>query len=439
MASLLGDLGRAFTSPRNAAPVPYSAPTVGHQMFNTDQRNRGNELKAMGESGTVFATVSRLCESVSELEWHLYRKAPSGRKEDRVEVTRHAALDLIHRPNAFMAGTEFAEATQQHEELAGEQWWVIYRSPLAKTLPLELWPVRPDRMEPVPGGDFLLGYEYTAPDGAKIPLGLDEVIFTKRPNPTDPYRGLSPIGSMLIMLDAVKQSQAWNRNFFLNGAEPGGVLKVPGRLTDEQWREKQRRWAEAHRGVNAAHRVAILEGDNVEWVPKQYTQADMQFVELRLAGRDQVYEAWGVSPAVMGVVDQINRSNAEAGKAMYADLLTVPRAKRRRTTLNHKLLPLYAATGEGLEFDFDNPVPEDQELENETRDSVASAFLNYVAAGADGNLVAEYLGLPDLGWQPPAKPLPLPQPVPGSGQGGQPANRLHAWAERIDRVRELTG
>jgi hypothetical protein len=35
--------------------------------------------------------------------------------------------------------------------------------------------------------------------------------------------------------------------------------------------------------------------------------------------------------------------------------------------------------------------------------------------------------------------LPLPAPVPGGGQGGT-ANRLRAWAQRIDReaVKELT-
>lgn len=447
MPSLLGDLVRAVT---NRAPVPYaSTGATGYGgvagvagMFNAGQRGRTAELGAMAHSGTLYSVVNRIASAQSAVQWHLYRSAKSGRDEDRVEVTRHAALDLIHTPNAFMAETEFVEATQQHEELAGEQWWVVYSSPLAKTLPLEIWPVRPDRMCPVPGGDFLLGYEYTDPDGDKIPLRLDEVIFTKLPNPLDPYRGLGPVGSLLVMLDAVNLSQQWNRNFFLNNAQPGGILKVPSRLTDAQWQEKQQRWAAAHRGVAAAHRVAILEGEGTDWVERKYTQQDMQFAELRTAGRDSVYEAWGVSGSVMGVMEGANRAIADAHNAQFAQLLTVPRARRRRTTLNRKLLPLYGPSTQGLEFDFDNPVPDDAELENDTRDSIAQAFLNLVAAGADGNLVAEYLGLPDLGWQPPATPLELPQAQPGSGHGGggEPANRLQAWAQRIDREspKELT-
>jgi HK97 family phage portal protein len=437
MPSLLGDVVRAVT---NRAPVAYTSTgmsTVGG-MFNAGQRGRTAELGAMAHSGTLYSVVNRIASSQSAVQWHLYRTARSGRPEDRVEVTRHAALDLVRTPNEFMAETEFCESTQQHEELAGEQWWVVYRSPLSP-LPLELWPVRPDRICPVPGGDFLLGYEYTDPDGDKIPLRLDEVIFTKLPNPLDPYRGLGPVGSLLVMLDAVNLSQQWNRNFFLNGAEPGGVLKVPARLTDAQWDEKQKRWAAAHRGVAAAHRVAILEGEGTDWIERKYTQQDMQFAELRTAGRDSVYEAWGVSGSVMGVMEGANRAIADAHRAEFAQLITLPRARRRRTTLNRKLLPLYGTTGQGLEFDFDSPVPEDAEAENATRESLASAFLDYVAAGADGNLVANFLGLPDLGWQPPATPLPLPAPVPGGGQGGT-ANRLRAWAQRIDReaVKELT-
>lgn len=359
------------------------------------QRNRTAELGAMAESGTLFSVVSRISTALSSVEWHLYRSAASGRDEDRVEVTRHAALDLVRKPNAYMAASEFVEATQQHEELAGEQWWVIYRSKLA-SVPLELWPVRPDRMEPVPGGDFLLGYEYTTPDGYKIPLRLDEVIFTKLPNPLDPYRGLGPVGTLLVMLDAVNLSQRWNRNFFLNNADPGGILKVPARLTQTQWDEKQARWAAAHRGVGAAHRVAILEGEGTDWIPKAYTQQDMQFAELRTAGRDQVYEAWGVSGSVMGVMEGANRAIADAHRAEFAELLTVPRAVRRRTTLNSKLLPLFGPTGVGLEFDFDSPVPADKVSDSAELTAKTNAYNVLIMSGVDPVDAANVAGLPPM-------------------------------------------
>src|SRR6185312_11880223 len=119
----------------------------------------------------------------------LYQKAASGLEEDRTEVTRHAALMVWTRPNGFMAWQEFSEVSQQHLDLAGEAWWVIVR---AFNTPIEMWPIRPDRMTPVESNtDFIAGYIYTSPDGEKVPLAREDVIMIRTPAPLDIYRGMS--------------------------------------------------------------------------------------------------------------------------------------------------------------------------------------------------------------------------------------------------------
>jgi HK97 family phage portal protein len=401
-----GALATAATSLINRTPVPY-APSTGRAGLGSGLlRPAGQEaqMRAMGGSSTLFAIVDRIITAYSEVNWRLYRSAPSGRDEDRVEVISHAALDLWNAPNPFTTGPAFREATQQHEELTGEQWWVIVRDGRFN-IPLEVWPVRPDRMEPIPDPqDFLVGYIYRGPSGERIPLAVDDVLFLRRPNPIDPYRGMGVVQTILTDLDATKASAEWNRNFFLNSAEPGGIVEVDRRLDDEEFNQFRERWAEQHRGVNNAHRVGVLE-NGLKWVDRKYSMRDMEFTELRNVNREIIREAFGFPKPMLGSVDDVNRANAEAAAYVFAAWLIRPRLARTRQLLNTRLLPMFGATARGLEFDFDNPVPEDRDADASELTARANAVKTLVDAGAYGPAALAAVGLPDIPFgQPDANP-----------------------------------
>jgi HK97 family phage portal protein len=404
--SLLGSLGQSIATVLNRTPIPYASASGRASMGNSIARPVGQEaqMRSLGGNSTLYAIVDRIITGYSQVEWHLYRKAASGRDEDRVEVTSHAALDLWNTPNQFMTGPEFREATQQHEELTGEQWWIVAKHERFD-IPLELWFARPDRMEPVPDAEnFLTEYLYRGPTGERVPLGRDEVIFRRRPNPLDPYRGMGAVQTILIDLDATRASAEWNAAFFRNSAEPGGVVEVDRRLDDGEFEEFRTRWAEQHRGVNNAHRVAVLE-NGLKWVDRKYTMRDMQFAELRNASREIVREAFGFPKPLLGAVDDVNRANADAADAVFARWLITTRLARTREALNTRLLPMYGATGRGLEFDFDNPVPEDAELEGKLLTARAAAVRDLVEAGAYGPAALQAVGLPEIPFgQPDADP-----------------------------------
>ncbi len=374
------------------------------------------QLRTFTTNSTINGLVSRTSTAVSQVEWHLYRKAKSGKKEDRQEVTSHAALDLWNKPNPHMGNQEFTEVVQQHVDLAGESPWVVAFDERAKNLPLELWPVRPDRMEPDPDPKkFLLGWTYMSPDGDRIPLGLKEVIHLRTPNPLDPYRGCSPVATLLITLGRVKAAQEWNRNFFVNSARPGGIIEVSKRLSDDEFDELAARWAEQHRGVGNAHKVAILEQG--AWKDLGFSIKDLQVTELREADRDEILEAFGFPRAMLGIDQDSNRAAAEVAEYIFAKWLTVPRLERIRSALNNDLLPLYGDTARDLEFDFDSPVPADEEAENSSRDSRVAAAVALIAAGAEPEATLKAFDLPDLPFRAPAV---------------QPAREQAPPAEKVD-------
>ncbi|WP_326646067.1 phage portal protein [Streptosporangium sp. NBC_01755] len=405
MTSMFGALASAF---RNQAPVPYVGRSASWALPFLQRNDAESQMRAMGSVGTLFSIVHRTSNAASQVNWSLWRQAASGRKEDRTEVTRHLALDIWTRPNPFFTRQEFVESVQQHVDLTGEGWWVIARNPMMRSIPLEIWPVRPDRISPVPDPEeFIRGYVYRGPDGEQIPLERDEVIQLRMPNPLDPYRGMGPVQSILTDLDSTRYSAEWNRNFFLNSAEPGGIIEVDKRLSDDEFDELRDRWNEQHRGIANAHRVALLEQGR--WVDRKFTQRDMQFVELRGVARDVIREAYGMPKFAVGDVDDVNRATAEASKAWFAEQLTVPRLERFKQALNNDFLPLFGATAAGLEFDYVDPVPANREADNDERLSKAESAHRLVSAGWEPAAVLSAVGLPEMPYVGPPAGVPKPR------------------------------
>lgn len=412
------------------SPVPYAS-RFGAEGQRND--NPAAQMRAMGSVGTLFAIVSTLADAFAQVEWELWNSAASGKKEDRTRVTSHAAIDLWNHPNLFYTGRLFRETIQQHLDLVGETFWIIVSKQLGETkFPLEIWPVRPDLMSVVPSRrQFLNGYIYNAPDGEKVPLVPDDVIHIKMPNPLNPYRGMGPVQALLADLDAARFSAEWNKNFFINGAQPGGIIEVEKRLSDDEWDEMVDRWREQHQGVANAHRVAVIEQG--KWVDAKFSMRDMQFRELREISREIIREAFAYPKPMLGTVDDINRANSDAGEVIFARWKNVPRLNRVRDILNNEFIKRFGETGKtvsGLnrEFDYEDPVPINREDEDRERTSKAEAAKNLVEARYHPDDVAKAVGLPEMRHLGDPMPAPIPSP------NGNP-NRTEESEEEPDAVR----
>jgi HK97 family phage portal protein len=248
---------------------------------------------------------------------------------------------------------------------------------------------------------------YCGPDGEKVPLELNEVIPLQMPNPNDPYRGMGPVQALLADLDSTRYAAEWNRNFFLNSAEPGGIIATPNMLDDKDFEKLRKRWSEQHKGVAGAHRVAILEG-GLSWQTNAFSMRDMQFTQLRQISRDVIMEAYGISKFAIGILDDVNRATADASKAWFGEYKTIPRLERIKGALNNNFLPMFGATGKGLMFDYDNPVPANREEENAELNAKVTAYVALVGAGVDPDEAADVVGIPRMKMKSTAVPVPVP-------------------------------
>lgn len=400
---------------RNQAPVPLVGRTAARWAREARRRMADDGLMATYESiGTIFAIVHSLAVATSKVKWHLYQKAASGLDEDRTEVTSHACIDLWNKPNPFMPQRRFLETAQQHVDLTGESDILVSSFGLGnKRIPLELWPIRPDRIQPVPDPyEFLTGYVYTSPDGEAVPLEKTECLPILMPHPRNPYRGCGPIQSILVVAESMMAADDWDRAFFENSAEPGGIIEVPNTLSDPQFDELRDRWAATHQGTSKAHRVAILEA-GMKWVDRSYTQRDMQHAELRAVKRDTILEAFGYPKPMLGITEDVNRANAEAAEYVFAKWLISERLDRWKDWLNFQLLPLYGNTGKGLEWDYESPVSENSDAENAAITARSTAAVAMAQAGFDVTETEAWLDMPEIPYE---KPAPPPIMTPGNLQ-----------------------
>jgi len=416
----------------NRSPVSYSSGVATlTQLFTSGGIEAA--LKTFGSVGTVLAIVDAISSACAEPEWHLYRKAASDKDAERTIVTSHAALMVLERPNDFFTWGETVEAQIQHYDLTGLGWLLIGYNPKAPTLPLELWNVRPDKIKPVTDPEkFIVGYVYSGPGGEKIPLGLNEVMRIRRPDPSNLLGGVGIVQSVMADIEASKMTSEYHRNFFKNSAEPGGVIEYEEELSPQEFREWQERWSEAHKGVARAHRVAILER-GAKWVDRKYTNKEMQFVELRNANREVIREAFRFPLPMLGTTTDVNRANAEAAEVVFARWLIRPRLERIRAMLNTQFLPMFGPGAKGLEFDFESPVPDDRAADSAELTARVNAAVALMGLGADPADTLKKLDLPDIKFSAPA-PAPAPQVPADDPQDRELAALLREYGPVLNRA-----
>lgn len=395
-----GLIPRRTRTPRvtDEAPIQYVNPALGGLLTGdggADLAHRERILRtALGQVGTLTAVIDGITDSMAAVRWHLYRTAPSGMPEDRIEVTTHPALALIRRPNPHMSWQDLVSLWTMYYLLVGDAHGVLTR---VGRLPVEIWPARPDRMIPVPDPrTFLARWDYRGPSGQDQALPVEDVIWWRKPNPWDPYHGIGVLQSVLVETETAAYSAEWNRNFFLNSATPGGVIEYDRVLSDTEWQTQQKRWRASHKGVRNAHRVATIEGGG-KWINASYSMKDMQFAELRRLSSEAIREAFRYPLPLLGTTTDVNRATATAAVGIRQSEITLPLCERLRGVLNTGLLSQYDGA-ERLEFDFENPVTEDVELENARLATATTAAKTLVDAGWAPDEVLETVGLPAMSW-----------------------------------------
>lgn len=317
------------------------------------ERDARGFLQAYSSIYSLFGVTIRIATAVSEVKWKLYKGSERG---ERNQITDHPLLRLLDYANEFQTGQEITELMQLHMDLAGKAYWYLPKNKAG--LPGEIWVLPPHQVKVIPSKtNFIAGYIYNG-GGEGIPLSKDEIMRFPMPDPLNPYGGIGYAQAASVELDSEDSAGRWNRNFFYNSARADAALEYEDKLTDEEFDRLREQWQVRHGGMSQAHKIAILEG-GVKYKQIQISQKDMDFTQLRKQTRENLLFTFGMPLSVMGISENVNRANAEAGDYTFARWLIKPRLTRIKNKLNEQLVPRY---GKGIELDFDEVVPETVEM-----------------------------------------------------------------------------
>lgn len=297
----------------------------------------------------VYACIRQISMACAGIPWLLYNK--SGKNKDDVkEIENHDLLTLLARPNPLQGTGKFIENIIGYLMISGNSY-IEAVGPDNKTAPpKELYVLRPDRIQVVPGNSLqpIGSYQYEV-GGIITNLPSEKVLHLKFFNPLNDWYGMAPLQAAARSVDQNNESKAWNVGLLQNFARPSGVLKTDGTLSEEQFNRLQLEMTENWAGGKNAGRPKLLEG-GLDWQETGLSPEDMSWLEgMKLTARE-IAIAYGVPPELIG--DNANKtySNyAESRLAFYQETI-LPLMDWLRDELNNWLVPLF---GENLYLDYD--------------------------------------------------------------------------------------
>jgi HK97 family phage portal protein len=306
----------------------------------------------------AYACSNVNAKSVAKCGVCLYKpgKIKNGRVE-KEQVTEHPFLDLMKTVNPFMSAYELKMITVLNLELTGNAYWYIPRGVLG--IPQMIWNIPSHWVKVVPSQqNFIDGYVVQIPNKpTPIPFDESEIVHFKYPSPTDLFYGAGPLWAARLSVDLTNQIKEWGVNFFLNNAQPSGILTTEQSLSTEQYQRVRDQWNEKYRGVKNAGKMAFLEG-GLKYQQMGSNVRDARFEQVNQELREEICAIFGVPASKLGIESHDNRATADASDYSYQKETVLPKLILLQEKINEKLISIYDPR---LTMEFENPVPEDKE------------------------------------------------------------------------------
>ncbi len=206
---------------------------------------------------------------------------------------------LTVKPNTWQTPSEFRRMMQSHLLLRGNAYArkVFIGNQLVGLIPLPTDRVTAEQLD-----STAMQYKVMRKDGSSIIFPQRE-IFHLRGMSLDGVTGMSVLANMRESLGLALQTEQAGARLFSNGILAGGVIKHPGKLSDNASRHLRESMEERNRGAgNAGKWIVAEEGVTVESI--SLTAEDAQWLGTRDFQRYDIAMFYGVPPHMLGATEK---------------------------------------------------------------------------------------------------------------------------------------
>jgi HK97 family phage portal protein len=227
---------------------------------------------------TVFLACCRIIsETVAGLPLLVYRRLKNGNEEVASEIPLSHVLGFA--PNSWQTKFEFFEQMLMSLTCWGNSYTEVQSGRYGSVT--ELNNLHPSRMRVERLENGRLKYSYNDPQtGRMMQYTQDQIMHVRWTPEPDGVKGMVPVEVSRDAIALARACEIYASKFWANMGRPGVVLQTDGALSAETAERLRENWERIHRGVQNAHRTAILtNGLKIE--PFGATNNDSQFLEAR--------------------------------------------------------------------------------------------------------------------------------------------------------------
>jgi len=240
-------------------------------------------------------------------------------------IPDHPLQRLISRPNHRMSETDLWGITILYADLAGTTYWEQIRAGAGNTV--ELWPLRPDRVKPIPDSlKVVSGYEYWIPGLEPIKIPAENVVEYQVFDPLSLYKGIAPAQVASRSIDIDSSQTNYLKLFFESGGIPPGLIKTKKKLVDTDVRDIRRRWRDRYGGFQNWLDPAVLDLD-AEYQKTGFSFQEMGFDVLDSRNEVRICMCFMIPPVLVGArvgLDRATFANYREARTAFLEDTMLP-------------------------------------------------------------------------------------------------------------------
>ena len=292
----------------------------------------------------VFASIKVICEGVSQLPLHIYKKDGKNKSKQK----GHYLYEILHsKANKKQTSLSFIESMQYALLLRGN----AYALKVSGSSPIEeLVYIHPDYITPfcekngkiyfdryVPNSKIY--YRYSNPDEDKHEILFEDDVLHIQGLSTNGLVGLNVIEHLALTLGYSIAAREHGARYFKQGGHPSVVMEFNNKKAlDDKTKELLRKtWVNRFSGVENSHQCLIVEGGTTV-KPLSLNNKDSQFLESRKYQRSEIASIFGVPPHKIGDLENASFSNIEQQSRDFINHTIMPWNIRWEQALNDSLL-----------------------------------------------------------------------------------------------------
>jgi len=288
---------------------------------------------------TVYSCVRLLADTVSSLPVGAYVRR--GRNRLPYATIYGEQPKWVTRPNPETTRLEFYEQIVTSFKLEGNAYILTMRDDLGDVQELYVLDPIGVRIVRPRAGEPLIYYVKIRDTQGVYEERLTDKELLHIPDfrlPGQRY-GLSPITACRTTLGAAMAADVYAASYFGNAANPGGVIEVPGELTEEQAADIGRDWNLTHTGPYRAGKIGILSG-GASFQPLQINAQDAQLLDTRRFSVEEIARIFRVPLSLLGhpVAGAMSFASVEAQNLSFVQHSLRPILERIEQSLS-TLLP----------------------------------------------------------------------------------------------------